>query len=240
MLTLATTLPRPTAPKPALQIPPRANRTPRVIVIPGFMANDLSTAWLRAFLRRSGFDARCWTFGRNIGPIDGLMTRLLDHVRAAADGEAPLCLVGHSLGGIYAREIAKKAPHAVRSVVTLGSPVRALSEPHIGSNGAMIRLIERAIGCSISELHERGLFDDIAAPPPVHCTAIHSRRDRIAPWSSCLLSPSQLAENVEVDTTHRRMLASPTVFRVVADRLGRRSPAESCADSEAAPLPLTA
>lgn len=231
----------PSAPNISAQLDVRAKRGHPVIVLPGFMANDLSTTLLRTYLRHCGFDALCWAFGRNAGPVEGLMQRLRERVCAVADeSDAPISLVGHSLGGIYAREIAKKAPRAVRSVVTLGSPIRALSKQHLEANGAMVRLIERAVGHSIADLHERGVFEDIATPPPVPCTAIYSRRDRIAPWLSCLEAPSPHAENVEVSASHRRMLASPEVFRVVADRLRRGGLTDAYAAPAPAAIPLFA
>jgi pimeloyl-ACP methyl ester carboxylesterase len=196
-----------------------SNRNP-IIVLPGFMACDLSTTLLRAFLRHLGYDAMPWGFGRNVGPVDGLMQHLVEHVHATADdANEPVILVGHSLGGIYAREIAKSAPQSVRAVFTLGSPFRALSAGHIAANLSMLRLIERATGRSVEELRARGLFEDLASPPPVRCISVYSKRDGTAPWQSCLETPTHLAENVEVQTTHRRMVVSPTVFRAISDRL---------------------
>jgi pimeloyl-ACP methyl ester carboxylesterase len=196
-----------------------SNRNP-IIVLPGFMACDLSTTLLRAFLRHLGYDAMPWGFGRNVGPVDGLMQHLVERVHAAADDASePVILVGHSLGGIYAREIAKSAPQSVRAVFTLGAPFRALSARHIAANLPMLRLIERTTGRSVDELHARGLFEDLTSPPPVRCTSVYSKRDAIAPWQSCLETPSHLAENVEVQTTHRRMVVSPAVFRAISGRL---------------------
>jgi pimeloyl-ACP methyl ester carboxylesterase len=194
-----------------------------VIVVPGFMACDLSTALLRSYLRRRGHHALPWGFGRNVGPVDGLMHRLVDRIAAVADaaGEGVI-LVGHSLGGIYAREVAKAAPDVVRAVFTLGSPVRALSPQRREANAAILREIERASGRTIDDWLAQGWFSDLAASPPVRCVALYSKRDTVAPWQSCLGIPSRLLENVEVNVTHRRMVVSPTVFRAIGARMRRR------------------
>lgn len=95
------------------------------IVLPGLYASDTSTITLRAFLRLRGHNALGWGFGRN----PGFSTQLLEASIALTREEfrrsgRPVSLVGWSLGGVYAREIARRAPEAVRCVVTLGSPIR--------------------------------------------------------------------------------------------------------------------
>ncbi|MGB8328826.1 MAG: hypothetical protein WCE62_01770 [Polyangiales bacterium] len=95
------------------------------IVLPGLFASDTSTATLRAFLRSRGYNALGWGLGRN----PGFGTGLLDAMVALTQAEfrrsgRPVSLVGWSLGGVYARETARKAPDAVRCVITLGSPIQ--------------------------------------------------------------------------------------------------------------------
>lgn len=119
---------------PLLLRAPKGDGHP-VLVLPGFGASDLSTRVLRSFLRDRGYHVHAWRLGRNMGPrpavIDGLRTR----VRELAERHGrTMSLVGWSLGGIYAREIARAAPFVVRQVVTLGSPFhlhdrRALTVP---------------------------------------------------------------------------------------------------------------
>ncbi len=97
-----------------------------VLVVPGFMASDTSTAPLRALLRSKGYDVFGWGLGTNTGPERrlgrGLERRLLD-LRDASD--RPVSVIGWSLGGLYARELARAVPGAVRQVVTLASPYRS-------------------------------------------------------------------------------------------------------------------
>ena len=95
------------------------------IVLPGLYASDTSTITLRAFLRLRGHNALGWGLGRN----PGFSTELLEATIALTRDEfrrsgQPVSLVGWSLGGVYAREIARRVPDAVRCVITLGSPIQ--------------------------------------------------------------------------------------------------------------------
>jgi pimeloyl-ACP methyl ester carboxylesterase len=100
-----------------------------VLVMPGLGASDVSTRPLRGFLKSLGYDVHGWGLGRNEGPttrmLDGLGRRFLDlHARR---GEG-VTLVGWSMGGIFARRLARLNPGSVRQVITLGSPFRMMTE----------------------------------------------------------------------------------------------------------------
>src|SRR6185436_1135687 len=107
---------------------PILRRVPRgdghaVLVLPGLGASDRSTGPLRTFLKDRGYDAHGWSMGRNVGPRKGQREALADLVRTLREkSKRKVSLIGWSLGGIYAREIAKRIPENVRLVVTLGSP----------------------------------------------------------------------------------------------------------------------
>ena len=112
---------------------PLLARSPRgdghtVLVMPGLGASDVSTRPLRRFLKSRGYDVHGWGLGRNAGPtarmVDGVARRFGDlHGR---DG-APVSLVGWSMGGIFARRLARLNPESVRMVISLGSPFRMMS-----------------------------------------------------------------------------------------------------------------
>ncbi len=107
---------------PLLERAPRGDGHP-VLVLPGFMADDASTGLLRRFLKRLGYSAHPWLLGRNVGNPSVLRERLVDRAaELSARHRRKLSLVGWSLGGIYARELAKLIPTQVRQVITLGSP----------------------------------------------------------------------------------------------------------------------
>ena len=107
---------------PLLLRAPKGDGHP-VLVLPGFGASDLSTRVLRGFLRDRGYHVHAWRLGRNLGPrppvVEGLRLRVAE---LAERHDRKMSLVGWSLGGIYAREIARAAPRVVRQVITLGSP----------------------------------------------------------------------------------------------------------------------
>jgi pimeloyl-ACP methyl ester carboxylesterase len=110
---------------PLLQLAPRGDAHP-VLVLPGLMASDVSTRVLRVWLRRLGYPVVGWELGRNRGPtreVQDALPRLLD--RLAAEHGTAVSIVGQSLGGIFARSLARKAPRQVRLVVSLGSPFSA-------------------------------------------------------------------------------------------------------------------
>src|SRR6267143_834423 len=113
---------------PALLAAPRGDGH-GVLVVPGLLAGDASTVPLRAFLRWLGYDVRGWDLGRNRGPTEtvlaGLPSTVLDHSERTG---RPVSLIGWSLGGIYAREMARRHPRQVRQVITLGSPY-AMHDP---------------------------------------------------------------------------------------------------------------
>jgi pimeloyl-ACP methyl ester carboxylesterase len=114
---------------PLLDRAPRGDGHP-VLVLPGFLAADDSTRVLRRYLKRLGYSAHPWLLGRNLGPNARLREKLGARLEELSDRHGrKLSLVGWSLGGIYARQLAKRMPERVRQVITLGSPFGASSAP---------------------------------------------------------------------------------------------------------------
>ena len=110
------------ATRPLLGRAPRGDGHP-VVVLPGFLAGDGSTRVLRRFLRARGYHVHAWRQGINVGPTDRIREGLRSRLAAVwAKHQQPSTLIGWSLGGIYARAIAREAPGRVRQVITLGSP----------------------------------------------------------------------------------------------------------------------
>src|SRR5689334_8689522 len=107
---------------PLLSLAPRGDGHP-VLVLPGLVASDLSTRPLRSFLKNRGYVAHGWRLGRNYGLRDGVQRAMVDLVQELSDDHGrKISLVGWSLGGLYARQLAKMMPDRVRGVITLGSP----------------------------------------------------------------------------------------------------------------------
>ena len=195
---------------------PRLLRAPRgdghtVVDIPGWKAPELSGAPLRAYLRLLGYDAHGWGFGTNTGDPARDVKRLTRSVLELADRNGPVSLVGWSLGGVIAREVARKHPEAVRQVVTYGTPV-------VG--GPRFTAVARAYGPQAS-VASRAVADrlDLESPIQVPLTVVFTRRDGIVAWEACIDRHSPHAEHVEVSSTHIGMGLDPDVWRLVADRL---------------------
>ena len=116
---------------PSLLVRPRAPGRV-VIVMPGRNTGDLSTAPLRAYLRLLGHRPLGWSLGQNHGRIDEILPEARRVVRrVAAETGGPVALVGQSMGGYVAREVARADPDVVDRVVTLGTPIfaRRRAEP---------------------------------------------------------------------------------------------------------------
>ena len=124
-------------------------------------------------------------------------------------------LVGWSLGGLYARQLAKMMPERVRSVITLGSPFAAGPK----ATNAW-RVYEMASGRRADEEDAR-FGGSLSAPPPVPTTAIFSRTDGICAWQGCMEKTSATSESIEVESSHCGMGHHPAAVYAVADRLAQ-------------------
>jgi dienelactone hydrolase len=187
-----------------------------VLALPGFLASDLSMAPMRRYLSELGYDAHAWRMGRNTGGISRMRAALRDRLAEIhASSGRKVSIVGWSLGGVYARDLALQAPEMVRYVVTLGSPfandVRATNAT---------RLYEALSGEGVEDNSE--LRQAISGDLPVPTTSIYSRSDGIVNWRTCLLRPSQTAENIEVHlASHVGLGVNPAALWAVADRLAQ-------------------
>lgn len=185
-----------------------------VIVFPGLGAADFSTAPLRNFLVNRGYDAHPWRQGFNLGPRGGVLEACLAQLKALHyKHEQKVSLIGWSLGGIYARELAKELPDLVRGVITLGSP---FSGPPRATNAW--RFFELVSGQSAQD-HE--LVDQIKLAPRVPTTSIFSATDGVVAWQ-CSINPDMPhCENIEVMASHIGMGMNPLALSVIADRLAQ-------------------
>ena len=189
-----------------------------VVVFPGLGGAPFTTAPLRKHLNASGFTAHCWGRGVNTGPegeFDAWLDGLEADVRRWHDESGrTVSLVGWSLGGVYARELAKRAPDAVRQVITLGTPFASMR----GATHAetVYRLLNGDTSQLTPEMEAR-----LRACPPVPTTSIYSKTDGVVCWRGCIERRTALSENVEVDASHLGMVSHPQVLQIVADRLAQ-------------------
>lgn len=186
-----------------------------VLVFPGLGANDLSTVPLRAVLGDLGYAAQPWNCGFNLGPRPGVLHRCSERVRELRERHGrPVSLVGWSLGGLYAREVAKLAPDAVRCVITLGTPFAGPAK----ANNAW-RFFEFASGQKIDETD--ALRAQLRVAPPVPTTSIYSRSDGIVAWPCSLNEEAAHTENIEVFASHVGLGLNPLALFAMADRLAQ-------------------
>lgn len=201
---------------PLLSLAPRGDGHP-VLVLPGLVTSDTSTRALRAFLKSRGYAVSGWGLGRNLGLREGVQQAMVDLVLELNDTHGrKVSLVGWSLGGIYARQLAKLAPDCVRTVITLGSPFAGSPK----STNAW-RVYEMASGRS-AEDEDHSFGGSLSEAPPVPTTAIFSRTDGICAWQGCMEKPSAASESIEVDSSHCGMGHNPAVVYAVAERLAQK------------------
>ena len=185
-----------------------------VLVFPGMGANDFTTAPLRSFLDSLGYVTKPWGQGFNFGPRDGVLKRCAADVRALAEEHGrPVSLIGWSLGGLYARELAKELPEHARCVITLGTPFTG----HPRATNAW-RIFEALSG---QKAEDPSVMERLRKPPPVPTTSIYSRTDGIVSWRCSLNEPSAIAENIEVHASHVGMGMNPLALYAIADRLAQ-------------------
>ena len=189
-----------------------------VLVMPGFIGSDGSTLALRRLLRRLDYHVHAWRLGRNWGPTDRIIDGLGERVRVLLEEHGqPLTLIGHSLGGVYAREIARAAPEAVRQVITLGSPVMRPPDEQSAATPLF-----RALSPMHSDRVKETDPDRIRQPIPVPLTAILTKSDGVVPWRMCVPKAADRVECVAVRGSHSGLIHNPAAVAVILDRLARK------------------
>src|SRR4051812_11616836 len=188
-----------------------------VLVLPGWMATDWSTHLLRRYLRLLGYQVQGWGPGLNRGATVASVAALREQVkRMAQSSGGPVSIVGWSLGGTFAVELARRNPKNVRQVITLGSALAwrgtALRRPSV----VVDRLADRGrlTGPLLRPWHEAGSLR-------IPVTAVHSRSDGVVAWRHCLIPPASRRQNVTVRGSHLGLGHNPAVLYLVADRLAQ-------------------
>jgi len=186
-----------------------------VLVLPGLLADDGSTHALRSFLNSHGYVAHGWKLGRNFGLRPNLERDMLARIDELFEGHGRrrVSLVGWSLGGLYARELAKIVPEKVRCLISLGSPFAGSPK----STNAW-RTYEVVSGCKVED---QDLPQTLADAPPVPTTSIFSRTDGVCAWQACLNEDGLQAENIEVYGSHCGLGHHPAAVYAIADRLAQ-------------------
>lgn len=178
-----------------------------VFVIPGFMASDRTTARLRRSLDQAGFRAHGWGLGRNRGVSADLFEQI-DRQFDCNGIDRPATLVGWSLGGVIAREYAKRSPHRVSRVITLGSPFSA----HPRANNAW-RVYEIVAGHKVDNPPVEAVLRE---KPPVPTFAFWSARDGVVAPAAARGKLGETDHATELDCSHMAFIADPEAIRAIA------------------------
>lgn len=211
----------------ALTVAPRASGRRAVITIPGFTGTDDAVAPLNDALSGLGYTAESWGLGINSGvpgrhKFEQQITQIAKRASRLAETTGNrVSLVGHSLGGMFAREIGRRHPRLIDRVITMGSPAHVTRSSDDGGGAPGVH------GRPLGRRDRDHLFSD-QPPPGLPLVAIYSRLDAIAPVMTTQIPAGLLRdpngaprENIEVLCSHLGMAVNPLVQIVVADRLAR-------------------
>ena len=197
---------------PALASAPRGTGE-RVLVLPGFATGDASTGVMRFVLKQLGYDARGWGLGLNHGDVSALLPRVRARIEtSAAETGRKVRLVGWSLGGVLAREVARDHPDLIDRVVTLGTPI--VGGPKYTATAATWR--RRGIDL---DAIEAAVAERERTPIRVPITAIYSRRDGVVAWRACIDATNPDVSHHEVASSHTGLGFQAGVLAIVARAL---------------------
>ena len=192
-----------------------------VLLLPGIMNGDTMMGPLRDALAEKGYAVHGWQGGINTGFNEKTAKHLQDRLREVyeSSGRKKVTLVGHSLGGLFARELAREFPDMVESVITLGSPF-GMKEHEVPEALMKFYQFINPKG-DPRDFSDKDLQNRRLTPPPVPTTSVFSRADGVVPWQACLNPKTPLSENIEIDSSHSGMIYHPLAVTAIIDRLAQ-------------------
>lgn len=188
-----------------------------VLVIPGLLGNDKSTKPLRKFIEKLNYKVFGWELGTNLANLEDLRTLSYQLQKIYHTYGQKVSLIGWSLGGIYARKLAKDHPEMIRQIITLGSPFSKLDAPSYGM--WTIKLLTRSREFVIPEAH-REWVEALPEPLPIPTTSIYTKQDGVVPWQVCMEEcEDEIHQNIEISGSHVGLVANKQALEIIADRL---------------------
>lgn len=184
-----------------------------VLVLPSILRGDGQTARVRAFLAAIGYTPFGWGLGVNLGPTAPLLAGAMARLSAIAAMHGRVSVIGYSMGGLFARWLALRAPQHVRQVITVCSPF------HDPAQSVLIPL--QPFLALWPGVDLRSLAKKIERPLAVPGTFLYCRSDGIVAWRHCIDEHAGPQDNIEVTGHHTTMALNPQVMRILADRLAR-------------------
>ena len=185
---------------------------PKVMVLPGFLASDRITLGLQRALAAAGYRVTGWGMGLNRGLQADSLDRLAANIETFGEGKK-IILVGWSLGGVFAREVAKVRPDLVERVITMGSP---FSGDARGNNAW--RVYEWVAGHPVDD---PPIPLNLTEKPPVPTLAIWSRRDGVISPASARGAAGESDEQVELQCSHMGFGVSGRAFPAIVAEVRR-------------------
>lgn len=183
-----------------------------VLLIPGLLASEQRMEMMRAILQAAGYSAHSWDMGRNLGPRPDTLEQIdrrVERIRREAD--APVTLVGWSLGGLFAREYAKVAQEKVAGVITMGTPFSG--DPRANHAWRLYQLVSgHPVDCP-------PFACDREVKPQVPTIALWSRRDGVIVPECAKGRPGERDRAIEVDCTHMGFAVAPEGILAVGKAL---------------------
>lgn len=203
---------------------PRGEGDP-VVVVPGFLGNDLYLIEMYCWLRRMGYRAYMSRIGHNAQCPDKLMHRLLRTVnRAYSETGRPVHLIGHSFGGVLSRGVATRKPERIASVITLGSPIKGVKvSPWVLWSIMQVRRRTHKRPLKGKDCYTESCACGFlctmnsAYPKRIPSTCVYTKSDGVVAWQMCRDADEE--HNFEVNSTHIGLAWNAETFKLVAERL---------------------
>ena len=200
-----------------------------VMLIPGFLASDAYMFEMYAWLKRIGYQPYYSGIVLNAECPNLLLKQQLNRTidQAVQETGGPIHIIGHSLGGIIARALAKLRPEDTASVISLGSPFRGrvINNKNVLFAAEMVRkfilmkngskvLPDCYTGrctCNFVDSLRRDIPEDVPQ------TSVYTRHDGVVDWRYCRTGDKKV--DVEVSGTHAGLAFNPKVYTIIATRL---------------------
>lgn len=178
-----------------------------VLVVPGLLSGDIYTFILRKYLQKKGYNALGWGLGINLGRKKSLeiLTNKIENLSKTKNQK--IILIGWSMGGIFAREVAKSIPNSIEKIILLAAPFANLDAPNHARN--VYDFFNR------NEPIDNDFKSQIPKPANLLTYSFFSKSDGMVPWQVCMEKEIDLHINIEVNSSHFGMGANPKVLQKI-------------------------
>lgn len=185
----------------------------RVMLFPGWKSHETVMFPVKTYLNKLGYTAEYWGLGLNNGEVEKYRDEIVERLEKEV-GEEKITLIGWSLGGLIAREVARMIPHKISNVITYGTPAIGGPKYTIGAKVYKAKEVQRIIDLQ-QELDENN-------PIQVPLSIIFTKNDSIVNWSACIDRKSPNVKHFEVDSTHLSLGLDPSVWKIIIHELENR------------------